>query len=74
MALLLQALRNVRSLSGEFDLLPPRVEDTPISQLRRSLCELDDVSARFELAEGCALPVWHSGHQDRRHAPPTNFV
>ena len=51
MALLLRALRDVRILSGDFDLLPPLNEGTSlgVSHLLRNFCELDDTSSRSSL-------------------------
>ena len=50
MALLLRALRDVRILSGDFDLVPPLDEGTSpdVSPLPRNFRELDDTSPRFE--------------------------
>ena len=78
MALLLQCLRDVRTLSGDLDLLPPleRGDSLVVGRLRRNGGELGDASSRSEFGEACALPEGHTRriarkvHRDGRILQP----
>lgn len=62
MALLLQCLRDLRTRSGDLDLLPPQVrgDSLAVSRVPRNGGELGDAASRSEIDEACAVSGGHT--------------